>query len=550
MKAISSTSQADNRTWLCSDSPVGYCERECTNPIPIVAAAPRSILNPWAKQLTSGTLNHRPLQHRRPGKRCWVPKGSDGAQLEATQIDEPDVIANTPITAQKPRSIGGATSRPQFTKGVREAVGNIAWLGSDRILRLGGALLVGTAVARYLGPSNFGIMSYAGAIFAMFNNLSSLGLDMLVVRDVALHPDAEDEILGTAFLLKVAASCVTTLAAICFAWLVRPQDHVTLEMIILLSCAGIFQGFDVVDYFLQAKTRSRYSVFPKSIVFVLASLARLAAVILKVPLMAFVWIAALEMMFSELSLGAAYFTFHQRLRPWSFSWERSKTLLSESWPLMCSSLLILVYMRCDQIVLGTLSTPAAVGVYSASTKIAEIWYAIPVIVCSTVMPRLMRARNQDPPTFARRLQHLYDSMAGLSILIAIVITTFGRYLILLLYGRKYLAAVPVLSVQIWTAVFVFIGCVGGSQMVYEKLTIIQLHRSAAGAVANVALNLLLVPRFGAIGSAIATLIVQATVSYGLDLLSPKTRHIFWYKTRSLYFRSLTDGSMWRKEQSA
>lgn len=473
-----------------------------------------------------------------------------GGPLAPTGIDQPGAIADAPVRAERTATSWLAVPGLRFTKGVREAIGNIAWLGSDRILRLGGALLVGTAVARYLGPANFGVLNYAGAIFAMFNNLSALGLDMLVVRDIALQPDAEDEILGTSLLLKVAASCVTTLAAICFAKIVRPQDHITLEIIVLLSCAGIFQGFDVVDYFLQAKTKSRYSVVPKGVVFVLASLARLVAVFLKTPLIIFVWIAAFEMVFSELSLGAAYVAFRRRLRRWSFSWARSKALLSESWPLMCSSLLIFVYMRCDQIVLGTLSSPTAVGIYSASTKIAEIWYAIPVIVCASVMPRLMRGRNEDPPTFARRLQHLYDSMAGLSILIAIGISVFGKYLILLLYGHKYLGAAPILSVQIWTALFVFIGCVGGSQMVYEKLTIVQLHRSAAGAVANVALNLLLVPRYGALGSAVATLIVQATVSYGLDLLSSKTRHIFWYKTRSLYLGSLMEGSMWRRKQSA
>jgi len=444
---------------------------------------------------------------------------------------EPTLIAESPAAPQQRAWAVG--SRLRFTKGVRETVGNIAWLGSDRILRLGGALLVGTAVARYLGPSNFGIISYATAIFAMFNNLSALGLDMLVVRDVALHPDAEDEILGTSFLLKVAASCITTVAAICFAKLIRPNDHLTLEIIVLLSCAGIFQGFDVVDYFLQAKTRSRFAVVPKSAVFVLASVARLAAVFLKVPLMTFVWIAAVEGVASELSLGTAYVAFHKRLRRWTFSWTRSKALLGEGWPLMCSTLLILVYMRCDQIVLGTLSTPSVVGVYSASTKIAEIWFAIPVIVCASVMPKLMSRRNQDSTVFARRLQHLYDSMAALSVLIAIAITLFGRYLILLLYGHKYLDAVPILSVQIWTAVFVFIGCVGGSQMIYEKLTIIQLHRSAAGAVTNVGLNLLLVPRFGALGSAVATLIVQAIITYAMDAFSPRTRHIFWIKTRAL-----------------
>jgi len=69
--------------------------------------------------------------------------------------------------------------------GIRASLSNIGWLGSDRVLRMLGAVVVGTLVARYLGPSQFGLLSYGLAIYGLFNTLSNLGLDSLVVREVA-----------------------------------------------------------------------------------------------------------------------------------------------------------------------------------------------------------------------------------------------------------------------------------------------------------------------------------------------------------------------------
>src|SRR5262249_33299197 len=152
----------------------------------------------------------------------------------------------------------------------------------------------------------------------------------------------------------------------------------------------------------------------------------------------------------------------------------------ESWPLMISSLLIMVYVRTDQILLGTLLSNSAVGVYSAAVKFSEIWYAIPTIICASVMPRLLRHRESDPELYTRRLQTLYNAMAATSLLVGVVVSFVGRYLILLVYGQEYAAASGILAVHIWSGLFVFVGIVGGQQLIHENLAKLQLYRSAAG----------------------------------------------------------------------
>lgn len=429
-------------------------------------------------------------------------------------------------------SLPGSSGRGD---GFWETVRNIGWVSSGRFLRMGGSLLVGTMVVRYLGPTRYGAFSYAFAIYGLFNIVSNLGLDVLVVSEIALAKDTADEeqVLGTAFWLKVLASVATTLAAIAYAAWAHPGDRVVVALVAMLSLASISQGLDVVDFFFQAKTRSRLTVFPQLLIFAVSNLARVAAVFTKASLLVFGLIASLEILGSELALAWVYLRHHHNLFRWRFHRQRSMAMLQASWPLLIASLLVIVYMRTDQIVLGNLASKAVVGQYASASRLSEIWYAIPSLICTSVMPRLLRRKVAEPEVYYERLQRLYDLLVVVSVVLALAVTFWGKYVILLLFGAAYLPAVEILRIHIWTGPFVFLGVAAGMQLVHEGLTKISLQRSVVGAVGNLALNYLLVPRFGGVGSALATLITQATVSYLLDGMNRSTRHIFWMKTRAL-----------------
>ncbi len=445
------------------------------------------------------------------------------------------------------QTIADLTSRPSATgfrlprlshmgQGFWDTVRNIGWVSAGRLLRMGGSLVVGTMVVRYLGPTQYGAFSYAFAIYGLFNIVSNLGLDVLVVSEIALTQDIaeEEQVLGTAFWLKIIASIITTVAAILYAWLAHPGDTAVIVIVAMLSGASISQGLDVVDFFFQAKTRSRLTVLPQLLVFFLSNIARLLAVFCKASLLTFGLIASLEILGTEIALALVYTFHHRNLSKWRFRREKSVAMLKASWPLLIASLLVIVYMRTDQIVLGNLCSKAVVGQYASASRLSEIWYAIPTLICTSVMPRLLRRKEAAPEIYYGRLQKLYDLLVIVSVALALAVTLLGKYIVLLLFGTAYLPAVDILRVHIWTGPFVFLGVASGMQLVHEGLTRIALQRSIAGALANVALNYALVPRFGGIGSAMATLITQATVSYLLDGVNRSTRHIFWMKTRALF----------------
>jgi len=432
---------------------------------------------------------------------------------------------DNPETLQKPK---------RLTNGIRSAIANIGWLSSDRIVRLGGALLVGTVVARYLGPAQFGLLNLALAIYMLFNTASNLGLDFLIVRDIVVdHPESHHTVLGTAFLMKVGASVLTTLFATIFAWVTHPHQPALVVMVALLSAAAISQGLDVIDYFFQAKMLSRHTVRPRLVSFVLVNLMRLWAVYRHAHLMTFVELAALDILLGELALLLSYWKFPHGLPRWSFDIGRGKKLLAESWPMVVASMLVMVYMRTDQILLGYFLGDRAVGYYSAAVRLSEIWYMIPTIICTTVMPKLLTMLEGNQAGYYRRLQQLYNYFVLLSVALALLTMPASRLLIHLVFGRAYLPAAPVLNVHVWTGVFVFIGVLGGQQLIHEKLIVVEMQRAFLGALINLVLNLFLIPRFGVVGSAVATLAAQATASYISDAFSRRTRHLFRMKTYAL-----------------
>ncbi len=422
--------------------------------------------------------------------------------------------------------------RVRARAGVRASLGNIGWLSSDRIVRLFGAVVVSSAVARYLGPGNFGLLNYGLAIFGLFNAASNLGLDFLVVREVALGHEREPHILGTAFVLKAAASVATTLGAILCTRILEPHNRLLLEIVAVMSIAAISQAFDVIDFCFQARTQSRYTVMARTSVFVVASLARFVAVFLHVQLIIFAWIGAIEIVVSELALATSYLRFRKPMPRWKWKLPVARGFLAESWPLLISSVMIMIYMRTDQVMLGKLASAVVVGQYSVAVRLSEIWYGIPIVICVSVMPRLLKSMEADPARYYARLERLYEGMILLGILVGLTTQLAGPLVVRILFGRQFAPAASILSVHIWTGIFVSVGVVSGQQIIQERLTTTAMYRTVAGAIVNVALNFLWIPRWGGLGSAMATLTAYSVASYFADVIHPSTRHIFRMKTRA------------------
>lgn len=397
---------------------------------------------------------------------------------------------------------------------LQNVISNTGWLLFDNILRMGVGLFVGVWVARYLGPDQYGQLSYALAFVLLFSSLANLGLDSIAVRNLVRDASNKDDILGTVFVLKFAggaAAFATTMAVIFF---LRPADSLTQWLVGIISVGMIIQAFDTIDYWFKSQVKSKYSVISKNSAFLLISIVKIILIVIKAPLIAFAWTGLAEIVIGSLGLIVAYRINEHHLRAWHASLVVAKELLRDSWPLIFSGIVTTIYMRIDQVMLGEMVNAKEVGIYSAAVRLAEVWYFIPAIIYSSVYPSIVEARSMREALFYDRLQKLYNIMAFGGILIALPMTFAADWIADLLFGVSYTRAGPMLAILVWAGLFVNLGIARSSFLMSMNWTKTHFVTVFMGCLVNVVLNLILIPRYGGMGAAIASCIAYWFATHG------------------------------------
>ena len=418
---------------------------------------------------------------------------------------------------------------------LQNILANTGWLFADRILRMGVGLLVGVWIARYLGPEQFGIYNYAIVFVAMFSALSNLGLDSLVVRNIVRDPVSKDEILGTAFFLKFAGGIITCIVAIGAILLLRAGDSVTCWLVGITAVGTIFQAFDTIDFWFQSQVKSKYTVYVRNAAFLIITFVKIVLIMTRSSLVAFACAGLAEVVLGTMGLIIAYRVNGHYIKKWRMSLHHARELLADSWPLVLAGLAVGLFMKIDQVMLREMVGNEAVGIYSAATRISEVWYFIPLVIVSSVSPSIIDAKKMSEHLYYHRLQKLFNLLAGIAFVIAIPITFLSGHLVLLLFGENYAAAGPVLSIHIWASLFYFMGIAQGPWNVVEGLMGLSLKRTLITAGVNIVLNLIFIPLYSGIGAAISTVAAYVCGAFLANFIHEKSRRIFFLQVESIFF---------------
>jgi polysaccharide transporter, PST family len=416
---------------------------------------------------------------------------------------------------------------------LQEIIANTGWLFADRILRMGVGLFVGVWIARYLGPDQFGVWSFATSFVALFAAFAGLGLDGIVVRELVKNPASQNELLGTALVLKISGGIGALLVVLVSISVARPGESLTLWLVAISALGLIAQSLNVFDFYFQAKLQSRYTVYASNAAFLIVAAVKILLLLNAAPLVAFAWAGFVEIVLVAIFLVIAYRYTSHTTKTWRFDARLARALLVQSWPLILSGMAVMLYMRIDQVMLGQMMGDKEVGLYSAAIRVSEAWYFIPAAIVSSIFPALIDANSTNQTLYNQRLQKLYNLMVIISLLVAIPMTFFSDFVMTLMFGHKYLGAGMVLSISIWCGLFASLSVASGKWFIVEGHTKLALRRNLYGAVLNIGLNYCLIPIYGITGAAISTLLAFALSAYISDAFSKKTRIVFRQKTRAI-----------------
>jgi PST family polysaccharide transporter len=414
-----------------------------------------------------------------------------------------------------------------------DSLKNSGWLFGNHLVKMVLGLAVGIWVARYLGPERYGLLNFGLAIVALLTPVATLGLTGLLVRQLVNEPSDRVETLGTAFVLRFLGGLVSTVLCIIGAHVLRPNDAVARAIIFIIALTPALRSAEVVKQYFEAEIRSKYFAIVDAISTIVVSIGRVILILVTAPVVWFAWAVLLQFSVSAIGLLWIYDRKTKTLRLWRVSIDKARALLSDSWPLIISGLVIVVYMRIDQVMLGQMMGDGAVGVYTVAVRLSELWYFIPTAVVASVFPHILADRKISQALYMKNLQKLFDALALLAFGIALPMTFLSGPVVNLLYGEGYAQAGTVLAIHIWASLFVFVGLASSKWFLAENMQLQSMYRTGVGAAINVGANFVLIPRYGAVGAALATLMAQMLPWLLLDPMRAETRRIMRMRVRAL-----------------
>jgi O-antigen/teichoic acid export membrane protein len=391
---------------------------------------------------------------------------------------------------------------------------NTFWLFTEKILRILISFAVTILVIRYLGPEEFGLLSYAISFYGLFSAISVLGLESISIRELVRHPGSRDNILGSVFLLRLLGGIVTVILITLILFISGESTYTTI-LILIVSVSSIFQSFSVIDYYFRAEVKAKYSVYVMSMSVIITSAFKVLFIILSAPLIYFAFAFLIEFIVAAVGFILVYRHNKFNIINWKFHKGVALNLLKDSWPLILSGLVISIYAKIDQVMIKNILNSTELGYYATAVKLSEAWYFIPVALTSSLFPAIVKAKQVSEELYINRMQKLYDILVWMAIAIALPVSIFSGNIINLIFGGEFHTAAPVLTIYIWAGVAVFLGVASSQYLINENYTKLSFFRNLIGMIFNVALNLLLIPKYGIIGAAVATLISYTLVTFSL-----------------------------------
>jgi O-antigen/teichoic acid export membrane protein len=362
---------------------------------------------------------------------------------------------------------------------------------AEKVIRGISVLVVSIYVARYLGPEQFGILSYAISFVAIFSGIATLGLDNIVIRNIVRRPDQQDRIIGTAFSLKLIGSFIL-IAFVTVALQFTTTEFETKILVFIIACGMLFKTFNVVDFFFQAKVKAKYIAFSQLITVITSLSIQITLIVIKAPLMWFAVVIAFEYLLMGTALISMYYKDGMKIFKWKFRWTVAQSLIIDAWPLFLATLLNMIYLRIDQLMIKEMLTNELLGNYAAAVRLSEAWYIIPMTIAASFFPAVIDAKKDNEEIFRERMQFLFGMLFWGAVLISIPTMLLSDHIIHFLYGNKYVHSANVLRIHIWTCLFVFLYVASNKYLLTENLVLVVLFQTAIAAALNIILNLILI----------------------------------------------------------
>lgn len=388
---------------------------------------------------------------------------------------------------------------------IKRYLANTGWLFFTKLLSFVISFFTIAIVARYLGPENYGKLSYAQSFVSIFSIFASFGIDLIVYRDLVAHPDREHEIIGTAIFTKLFFGAITLVVTFGTAYFFN-EDVVLTWLIGIIALGFILQPFSTVGHIFNARVLSKYPSYIGIAVALLIPVLKLVVIFFDKGILYFAAILTVEALVSAIALVGMYiYVIKQSPLEWRFSFPIFNKLFTDSWPLLLAGFSGYIYAKIDQVMIQHYIDSTAVGLYEVAVRLTEPLSFLPGVIIGSLFPAVMRAKTNDHAQYKKRLRSLSILCLSISFILVVILFIFAPFIIQLLFGQEFSRSTDILRIYVWTNLGTVATSLIYNYFVTENRTKTFLAFTAFGAAINVSANMVLIPALGMIGAAYATL---------------------------------------------
>ena len=392
---------------------------------------------------------------------------------------------------------------------------NALWLIGGKVIQMILSLVVGIFTARYLGPSNYGLVNYGTTYVSFFMSFCTLGINSVIIKDFFDHPEEQGKSIGTTLVLRIISSFASALMIVGIVGILDHNEPLTIVVVALCSISLLFHVFDTFNYYFQSKYRSKITAIATLIAYASTSVYKVILLITGASVAWFAFASSVDYIVLGILLYIFYVT--NKGPRLSFSWEKGKALLKQSCHYILSGMMVAIYGQTDKLMLKQMLDTTAVGYYSTATAICAMWTFVLQAIIDSIYPTILKLKGQDEYLYERKNKQLYAITFYISIFVSVLFLLLGDLAIRILYGEAYAPAGLPLKIVTWYTAFSYLGVARNAWIVCEEKQKYLKYLYIVAAIMNVILNFIMIPFWGAAGAASASLITQIFTSIVLPL---------------------------------
>ncbi len=407
----------------------------------------------------------------------------------------------------------------------KSVIKNSIWLIAESILTMLISLCVGVISARYLGPSNYGLIGRFAPFISLANSIATFGMQSIIIRNISRDPSGDNvrKVMGSSLLFRFVLSFSTMVCIDVYAYIIAQQEDPLLFTVALLqSISLIFHCYEIITFYFHATLLSKYIAISTVVTSVVVGAWKIALLICKASV---VWFALSTTLQAFVMFLLCFILFKKNFKhKLKFDGKLLKGMVGDSSHLLLASMGIAIYGQVDQIMIGSILGNTHLGYYTAAYTIATMWYFVPQAIANSLRSKIF-ATDKNSDDYSKNVRVLFLIITILGIAAGIGITLLSKPFIFILYGEDYLQANSTLMILSWCGLFANIGTARSIWLVGKDLHKYSKYFALMGAAVNVIVNAVLIPLLGINGAAIATVFSQFFVQFICPLIFKPTRPI-------------------------